>query len=126
MKLTKQKLRLKADKLLQDYIRFVNKGMLCYYCGIRPVTVGHHFFPVSNSLATRYYLQNIVPLCQRCHCLVHAQPHLVSPIICFRMGKTWYEDLLEVKRYGVKFTKEWIQIQYNILKDLYEKAGGRC
>jgi len=120
MKLTKQKLRLKADKLLQDYIRKAYKE-LCWVCGERAVVCGHHFIPVSNCLATRYYLPNLIPICKECHFKLHIQPHLVEPVICFKMGDIWYEDLMQVKRYGAKFTREWIQIQYDILKDLYEK-----
>ena len=115
---TKQTLRNKADKLLQDYIRAKHGGTFCYACGKRPVIVGHHFVSQKNSLALRYYLPNIIPLCKQCHYLVHNQPHLVEPKICYFMGEEWYEDLMTEKRKGAKFTLEWVELNYKILQDL--------
>lgn len=109
MKNPKTKIRNKADKLLQDYIRLKYKNVLCYGCGERKVEVGHHYITKANSNALRYYEKNIVPLCKKCHCLVHAQPHLIEPKICFLLGEEWYNDLLEVKRQGVKANLSWYQ-----------------
>jgi hypothetical protein len=44
------------------------------------------------------------------------QPHLVVPLICFFMGQEWYDDLIEVKRAGIKETIEWYQINIETLK----------
>jgi hypothetical protein len=121
---SKQTLRNKTDKLLQDYIRAKHGGTLCYACGERLVTVGHHFVSKKNSLALRYYLPNLIPLCKSCHYLVHNQPHLVEPKICYFMEKDWYEDLMTEKRKGAKFTLEWVQTNYNILSDLYTTLKG--
>lgn len=115
--MTKQQLRKKADKALQDYIREKHKE-LCWVCGERPVVCGHHFFPVSNSNATRYYLPNLIPICKKCHFKAHSQPHLVNPVICYKLGVEWFNDLLETKSKGQKFTKEWVETQYNILQQL--------
>lgn len=117
---SKEQIRLKADKLLQDYIRTKHKGELCWVCGERPIVCGHHFYPVSNSMATRYYIPNIIPICKECHFKVHSQPHLVHPTLCFKLGQEWEQDLLETKLQGVKFTKEWIETQYKILTELLE------
>ena len=107
--MSKNKLRDKADRMLQDYIREKYKDELCYACGERLVMVGHHFVNKSASNALRFYLPNIIPLCKNCHCLVHCQPHLVEPKICFLMGKSWYEDLMTEKRRQIKTTKEWYE-----------------
>ena len=120
-KLTKKQLRSKADKLLQDLIRAKHKNELCWVCGERSIVCGHHFFPVSNSNATRYYLENLVPICKECHFKVHSQPHLVEPILCFKLGQEWYDNLTEVKRHGVKANLEWYQINFEVLTQLYER-----
>ena len=119
-KVSKEKIRLEADKLLQVYIKTKHKGELCWVCGERPMVCGHHFFPVSNSMATRYYIPNIIPICKECHSKAHTQPHLVNPVICFKLGQPWYDDLLETKLQGVKFNLAWITTQHKILTDLAE------
>ena len=118
MKDPKKALRNKADKLLQEYIRKKYGTILCYNCGTRLVEVGHHFVYKSASTALRYYLPNIIPLCTKCHCLVHAQPHLVEPRICFLMGPAWYEDLMTEKRRQIKANKSWYEMHIKTLEAL--------
>ena len=108
--------RNKADRLLQEYIRLTNKT--CFVCGSPQGIVGHHFFTKASSNALRYYLPNIIALCQKCHCLIHKQPHLVQPVICFKMGDEWYADLISQKRLFVKANKEWYQEK---IKELEQK-----
>ena len=115
--MTKQQIRKKADKLLQDYIRL--KHNKCWVCEKEPVSCGHHFIPVSNSSATRFYLPNIIPICKGCHYLVHSQPHLVEPKISFKLGEKWYNDLLEKKRQPVKFTKAWAKEKLAEMEKLF-------
>lgn len=115
---TKARLRKQADKTLQDYIRAKHKDELCWICGERHIVCGHHFIPCSNSNATRYYVPNLIPICKECHSKVHTQPHLVEPKICFKLGESWYKDLEEVKKQGVKANLEWYQTNAKILEDL--------
>jgi len=119
--LKKEQIRNKADKLLQEYIRLNHKNELCWYCGERPVSVGHHFVYVSQSTACRYYLPNIIPLCRDCHYYAHNWQNLFSAKITLKLGKEWYNDLMERKQIMIKFNKEWITIQYQILKDLFDE-----
>jgi len=122
--MNKATLRRKADKLLQDYIRLKHKGELCWVCGERYITCGHHFIPVSNSTATRYYIKNLIPICKNCHFKVHSQPHLVEPVLCFKLGEEWYNDLMETKKFGgIKTNTQWYQTQYNILEALYKELN---
>lgn len=116
---TKQTLRRKADALLQQYIRKSHQIEPCYLCGEKPVQVGHHFIHKSQSNATRYYLPNIIPLCNPCHCLIHKQQGLQNARIAIRMGKEWLDNLEQVKRYGQKFTKEWVETNIKILEELW-------
>jgi hypothetical protein len=114
MRKNTEELRAKADRLLQEYIRKKNKK--CFVCCERPVYCGHHFFTKASSNALRYYLPNIIPICKECHCLVHAQPHLVVPKICFYFGEIWYTDLLVAKRQHVDVSAEWYQSKIDEIK----------
>jgi hypothetical protein len=117
-KTNKSELRRKADKLLQDYIRAKYIDQYCLNCGINPVQVGHHFISKKSSNALRYYLPNIIPLCNKCHSLVTFQPHLVEPKICFILGEEWYNDLMEVKLAGVKENVSWYEMNIKILTEM--------
>ena len=116
----KKKLRQQADKLLQEYIK--KKYINCLICD-SSVNCGHHFFTKASSNALRYYLPNIIPICLRHHCLVHTQPSLVEPKICFIMGQEWYDDLIEVKRAGIKETIEWYELNIDHLEHEIDKLS---
>lgn len=122
----KSKLRRQADSLLQEYIRAKHKGELCWACGNEPVFVGHHYINKQNSNALRYYIPNIIPVCKNCHMLVHSQPHLVEPKICFKLGEAWYQDLMDVKRRGIKENLGWYYMNINVLSEMSETLKGGC
>lgn len=42
----------------------------CLMCGGQ-VEVAHHFVHKSKSLALRYDIKNLIPLCGKCHCKLH-------------------------------------------------------
>ena len=114
MKTNKKTLRKSADKLLQTWVH--HRYNACLVCDSSVGLIGHHFFTKASSNALRYYLPNIVPLCKACHCRVHMQPHLIVPKICYIMGQEWYDDLIEIKRAGIKETIEWYEINIETLK----------
>ena len=95
----KQKLRNKADRVFQNYIK--GKYKTCFICGKRQI-VGHHFIQKSNSSALRYSEENIIPLCNFCHCLIHSQPALITAKIVLKKGKDWFKKLQQQKRKQVK------------------------
>jgi hypothetical protein len=115
MKDKKKSLRNKADKLLQLWVKINYTSCLL---DDNRVDVGHHFFTKKSSNALRYYLPNIIPLCKRCHCLVHAQPHLVVPKICFIKGQDWYDDLIKVKQEYIKENIAWYQSHIDELEEM--------
>ena len=119
----KAKLRRKADDLLQDYIRAKYGKDYCLNCGSEYVQVGHHFVAKKNSNALRYYLPNIIPLCNKCHSLITCQPHLVEPRICFTFGEDWYENLMIVKRAGIKENISWYETNIKILEDMLNELS---
>ena len=114
----KSTIRNKADKLLQEYIRTKHGRELCWHCGHRYVTVGHHFVYKAQSLSCRYYLPNIIPLCQECHLYAHRWQNLFNAKLTLKMGQEWFDDV-EARRFEkVKFTLGWVEMEYNILKEL--------
>ena len=119
MKNRKKYLCNKADRLLQEYIKAKHKR--CLVCEA-PIFAGHHFITKGNSNALRYYLPNIIPICKRCHCKVHTQPHLVEPTICFIMGQGWYDDLIKVKMQGVKANIGWYEFRIEELQELLDNT----
>lgn len=111
---TKQRLRIKADKL---YIEKVMKlrGDTCELCG-RPAKTVHHFIPKSRSEAVRYDPDNGVVICQGCHKKIHSwDPYLSGKVVAQR-GSKWYNDLdkrsrdLKSGRVTVKYLKDIINI----------------
>jgi len=118
---TKQTIRRKADAVLQEYVRLKNKNVLCFLCGNKPVQVGHHFVYKSQSNSCRYYLSNIIPLCNDCHCLIHAQPSMNNARVCFKMGEEWFRELEEEKKKRQVFTKEWVSFYYELWSKMLEE-----
>ena len=114
-------LRAKADDLLMDYIRAKHKDELCWVCGNKPISCGHHFVPKKNSNALRFYLPNIIPICRDCHSKVHTQPHWVDPILTLKLGEAWFNDLEETNLAGIKYNMEWIKTQLDILETMFKE-----
>ena len=121
-KVTKETLRNKCDKLLQDYIRAKYGKVLCYLCGNRYSEVGHHFVYKSQSNACRFYLPNIIPLCMKCHFDIHCHPSMNDAKITLKMGKEWYDDLEELKHQSQKFNKDWVESNFKLLTALLEET----
>ena len=74
-KTTKKWIKKVTDKLIKDIDRLfqiyiVGKNKECCYCG-NVCQVAHHFITKKRSLFLRYEEMNAVPLCNRCHCLIH-------------------------------------------------------
>lgn len=122
-KITKEYLRRKNDALLQQYIRIKHKGEICMLCGEREITVGHHFIRKSQSNALRYYLPNIIPLCNNCHCAIHTQQGVQNAKVALHMGKEWLDELENVKRYSQKFTLEAMEHYNEVLTDLLKEVS---
>jgi 5-methylcytosine-specific restriction endonuclease McrA len=95
MKTRRQKLRNQADRLYQEYV--LNNHKKCLLCG-NVCEVGHHFIRKANCLATRYFKLNLIPLCQKCHCLIHTQPAIPNARILQIMGDKWFDKLLKKRK----------------------------
>ena len=85
------KLQKECDTLLQEINRIKNKR--CLLCS-NPCEVGHHFVRKSNSSFLRYDFRNIIPLCNRCHCLYHLREDESFNIrIRDIKGEEWYKGI---------------------------------
>ncbi len=114
---SRKRLRNKADTLLQARLKDIY--IRCLLCGGGPV-VGHHFINKANSLALRYDWNNLVPLCQRCHLLIHTQPAIPTAKIAQIKGAKWLAYLEKIKRVLIKDNLKFYE---NAIKK-YENLGG--
>ena len=123
---TKQSIRNKADRVLQEYIRNQHGQELCELCGERNVVVGHHFIYKSQSLALRFELENIIPLCRDCHLYAHRWQNLFAAKITAKRGEEWLRGLEEARKngQGVKFTKAWAELKLKVLEQLLQTLTG--
>lgn len=83
------RLRRKADRLLQEVY---TKGN-CEVCG-EPAQCVHHVIYKSQSNFLRYNPKNLVPICNKCHSLLHktGDSRILGTIIAKR-GIEWHEEL---------------------------------
>ena len=112
----KRGLAKKADKLLQILVVKLNPTCIC--CG-DPSSVAHHFIYKSQSNYLRYSIKNCVPLCFKCHFLIHhSKSSELSGLITLRKGKDWFNELMVDKNKLVKTNLAWYESKISILEKL--------
>ena len=106
----------KADCLLQ--IKFKEKNNICIVCG-QQSSCGHHVVFKSQSNALRYSINNLVPLCAKCHTRLHfsGDPAILGTIIKVK-GLDWFDQLQKERHKICKHTKEYLE---NIIEKLSSK-----
>jgi len=113
--LSKQAAKLWFEKCLEVW------GDRCEVCGEKVRQV-HHYIPKSRNGLLKYNILNGIPICQRCHWIIHFSPnpaeiHRVIEIIRRNRGKKWRDkiDILE-KIHGRSFnTIIWLEEQISKL-----------
>ena len=104
----------KCDKQLQVYIKKNNKT--CLLCSNK-CQVGHHYFLTKNSSFLRYYLPNIIPLCNKHHFILHRRQDVSIIVGILKvMGMGWFIDLESKKKLPIKTNKKYY-------KEVYEKLS---
>lgn len=108
-------LRNSCDKLLTPIIKKLYPR--CLLCG-NETQVAHHHIKKSTSSALRYYIPNLIPLCNKCHLRLHCDEILWTGRIIVIKGLDWLADLEEKKNQLVKTNSGWYQEHLERLKGL--------
>lgn len=103
----------KCDALLTPIAKKLNPK--CLLCG-QPTQVGHHFIKKSVSSFLRYYLPNIINLCNACHFRLHFNDEgLWNGKIALKNGQEWLNDLEKNKKNPVRTNTEYYKITFETL-----------
>jgi len=114
--------RNKCDKLLTPIIKaqhprcFLRAAEMC----AGETQVAHHHVLKSKSSRLRYELDNLIPLCHRCHALLHSHETYWSSVIVERKGMDWWLDLKKKKDEYVKTDVHFYIENYNRLREIYD------
>lgn len=101
---TVKSMRNKCDKLLTPIVKknhpycFLQQSENC--AGV--TQVAHHHVLKSKCTALRYDLDNLIPLCHACHCLLHSHETYYSSMIVEKKGLAWWRKLEEKRHTFVK------------------------
>lgn len=108
-------IRTKADNLLTPIIK--KQYPRCLLCS-KPTEVGHHFFFKSQSNRLRYELDNIIPLCHKCHFSLHANENIHSSRIVAIKGAEWFGNLELTRREYCKTDVHWYIENHRRLEEI--------
>gem|GEM_PF-1225468 len=120
---TVKSMRNKCDKLLTPIVKamhpncMLQKAQLCE--GM--TQCAHHHILKSKSTALRYELENLIPLCNRCHMLLHSHESYYSSILVQRKGLEWFESLENKKEAIIKADVHFYIANYARLKEIHDK-----
>lgn len=115
--LGKTTLRNKADALLTPIVQKMHpRCLLCPYAGRNNATqVAHHHVHKSKSTRLRYELDNLIPLCNQCHLMLHNnESYWASKIVSLR-GIAWFTRIERMKNEIVKADRLFYQSAYERL-----------
>lgn len=105
-KCTLKSLKTKTDKVLTPYI--VKKHPRCLLCR-RNSKVAHHHVRKSRCAALRYEEINLIPLCQRCHFVLHKNESYWASKIVVIKGVLWFKKLDTIRKNKVKFSRTFYE-----------------
>lgn len=116
-------MRNKCDKLLTPIIKAQHP-----YCLLRAAElcagetqVAHHHVLKSKSTRLRYEIENLIPLCHRCHSLLHSHETYWSSRIVELKGMDWWKELSAKKDEMVKADVHFYIENYNRLRKLLDE-----
>ena len=116
---TQQKIkrtRNKADREIQELGRKIYKK--CLVCG-GEYSCLHHFIYKSQSTGLRYYWDNLIPICNKCHSSLHrGQNDMIVGLIIKKKGMYWFDKLIKEKekRKGKKYGLAWYENQSKLIQ----------
>lgn len=119
---TVKSMRNKCDKLLSPIIK--TQYPECFLKGAKSCNfysqVGHHHIKKSRSSALRYDLENIIPLCNSCHMMLHQNESKWVLELIEKKGIEWAQSLKE-KDVMVKTDVHFYIANYERLKAIYDE-----
>ena len=97
----------------------------CLLCN-NPTQVAHHHVHKSKSNALRYYIPNLINLCNSCHCALHQNESYHASRIIKIKGLKWFDDIERIKN-QVTVKTDWIyyQQQYERLNKILKDENKR-
>lgn len=118
--ISKGELAKQLDDMWRDKILAEN-DYRCRICG-QEAGVVHHFIRKSRSFILRYNPDNLIPLCAKCHSLIHCfgQESIMTGILIGKQGQEWFDKLLKIKQQPIQSsirTKKYLEEK---LKELNE------
>lgn len=109
--------RNRCDALLTPIIQKLHP--LCLLCGA-PTEVGHHFFFKSQSRRLQHELENIIPLCTKCHGTLHRfKTNIYTGDIIQKKGTEWYGKLSKMRQEYLKADVHHYLKTFERLQDIY-------
>ena len=116
---TKPWYQVECDKLLTPIAK-MNEPR-CIFCG-NETQVGHHFIKKSESNRLRFYVPNLIGLCNFCHCRLHNHESFWSAKIVQARGIEWFDNLEEIKKEEVHTDLDYYKSNYERLKELVDNV----
>jgi 5-methylcytosine-specific restriction endonuclease McrA len=106
------KLRSKADNLWFQVC--LTKNPRCFLCGNEARQI-HHYKAKSQFAHLRYYFDNGISLCMKCHFALEFKDKSLATEIAKKKGDAWYKNICEMARnrpqyfnFNVKFIESEI------------------
>lgn len=114
-----KKLMKTNDRLYQEIGRAIHNK--CFF-GHNAYSCLHHFIRKSQSLYTRYDLENGINICVECHCSIHmGQNSILEGQIIIEKGEEWFERMKTKKQVIVYNKLEFLKEKNVMLKSTLEK-----
>lgn len=119
-KLTVKGIRNQADALLTPIIKVMYPT--CLLCPNK-TEVAHHHVHKSKSTRLRYEMDNLIPLCHKCHLRLHMNESYEASRIVSIYGLEWFKNLEKKKNEIVKADVIWYSQQLGKLRSIFNKLG---
>lgn len=114
--------RNKADALLTPLIKEMHpRCLLCPFATeprSNPTQVAHHHVHKSQSTRLRYEIDNLIPLCNQCHLMLHNNESFWASKIVEIRGLDWFRNLERLKNEYVKADWRYYQAAIDRLQAL--------
>jgi 5-methylcytosine-specific restriction endonuclease McrA len=109
-----KKLRSTADRLLTPLTQKLHPQ--CLLCG-NLTQVAHHYIKKSESNRLRYEVDNLIPLCTKCHCALHNHETIYGNKIVKIKGQSWHDKLIKMKQEYCKVDRFYYENAITKLND---------